>query len=216
MLRLNKKRILIALCFAVLIGFHHPLGVAAKEKTVDEWFKSEQTETKDEQNKTTNSLTKADDESSHNISFPLLRMFIALAFIIFLIYALAKFINKRTRAFHGIRSLESLGGISVGQNRSIQLIKVGNRLLVVGVSDSINLLKEITDEEEIQQFIEEQQASLQQEDIFTKSKQWLANKTKGTAKSENFTSILDKQLKKIVEERKKIYSKVEKKESKDE
>src|SRR5690606_19664621 len=109
-------------------------------------------------------------------------MFIALIFIIFLIYALAKFINKRTRTFHGTRSLESLGGISVGQNRSIQLIKVGKRLLVVGVSDSIHLLKEISDEKEIQQFIEEREASLQQEDIFTKSKQWLANKTKGTAK----------------------------------
>lgn len=213
---MNRKLVLIALCFAVIVGCYHPLTVTAKDKTVDEWLKSEQTETKNEQNQTSNSLNETDDKSSHNISFPLFRMFIALAFIIFLIYALAKFINKRTRAFHGTRSLESLGGISVGQNRSIQLIKVGKRLLVVGVSDSIHLLKEITDEKEIQQFIEERQVSLQQDDIFTKSKQWLSNKTKGTAKGENFTSVFDKQLKKIVEERKKVYSSVEKKESKDE
>lgn len=216
MLRLIKKQILIALCFALIVGIQHPLAVTAKEKTVDEWLKSEQTESKDVQDKTSNSLNETDEESTNNISFPLFRMFIALIFIIFLIYALAKFINKRTRTFHGTRTLESLGGISVGQNRSIQLIKVGKRLLVVGVSDSIHLLKEISDEKEIQQFIEEREAFLQQEDILTKSKEWIANKTIGKAKGEKFTSILDKQLKKIVEERKKVYSSVEKKESKDE
>lgn len=208
---MNKKLFLIALCFAVFISFHHPFAVKGKEKTVDEWLKSEQTD--DEKNQTPDAIDP-EEKSDQNISFPLFRMFVALAFIIFLIYALAKFINKRTRAFHGTRSLESLGGLSVGQNRSIQLIKVGNRLLVVGVSDSIHLLKEITDEREIRQFIEEQQANLAQDDIFTKSKRWLASKT--TAKNESFTSLLDKQLKKIVEERKKVYSNVKKKESKDE
>lgn len=211
---MNKKLILIAVCFALFISFYQPFQAKAKEETVDEWLKSEQTDEK--QSNSSTSVNEIENERQ-NISFPLFRMFIALAFIIFLIYALAKFINKRTRSFHGTRSLESLGGLSVGQNRSIQLIKVGNRLLVVGVSDSIHLLKEITDEQEIQQFIEERQLALEQDDIFTKSKQWLANKSKGsTGKTESFTSLLDKQLKRIVEDRKKVYSSVEKKESKDE
>lgn len=211
---MNKKLILIAVCFALFINFYQSFQVKAKEETVDEWLKSEQTD-----ENTANQSTSVNEleNERQNISFPLFRMFIALAFIIFLIYALAKFINKRTRSFHGTRSLESLGGLSVGQNRSIQLIKVGNRLLVVGVSDSIHLLKEITDEQEIQQFIEERQLALEQDDIFTKSKQWLANKSIGsTGKTDSFTSLLDKQLKKIVEDRKKVYSSVEKKESKDE
>lgn len=206
-----KKLILIVVCLAVLISFNNSFVAKAKDETVDEWLKSEQT---DGEKKPANATTESDEESSQSLSFPLIRMLIALAFIIFLIYALAKFINKRTRAFHGTRSLESLGGLSVGQNRSIQLIKVGDRLLVVGVSDTIQLLKEITDENEIQQFIQERQATLEQDDIFTKSKQWLASKS--TTKNESFTSLLDKQLKNIVEDRKKAYSNVKKKESRDE
>lgn len=206
----KKLIFIISFCFILSSLLHVPNIVNAKDETVDDWLKTEK-----EQSEQTRapSLEQSEKERSDSLSFPFFKMLFALAFVVFLIYALAKFLNKRTRAFSGSRSLESFGGISVGQNRSIQIIKVGERLLVVGVSDSIQLLKEISDEHEIQQFIQERE-TLEQEDLFAKSKQWL--RSKQSNKNESFTAILDKQLKKIVQDRKNIYSNVKKKESSDE
>ncbi|MFA8437492.1 flagellar biosynthetic protein FliO [Pueribacillus sp. YX66] len=206
----KKLIFIISFCFILSSLLYVPNIVNAKDETVDDWLKTE--EEQSEQTRAP-SLEQSEKERSDSLSFPFFKMLFALAFVVFLIYALAKFLNKRTRAFSGSRSLESFGGISVGQNRSIQIIKVGERLLVVGVSDSIQLLKEISDEHEIQQFIQERE-TLEQEDLFAKSKQWL--RSKQSNKNESFTAILDKQLKKIVQDRKNIYSNVKKKESSDE
>ena len=43
--------------------------------------------------------------------------------------------------------------LTVGANRSVQLIKVGDRLLVVGVGENIQLLKEIEEGQEYDQII---------------------------------------------------------------
>ena len=44
-------------------------------------------------------------------------------------------------------------GTTLGANRSVQLIKIGNQLLIVGVGENIQLLKEIDDEQEYEQII---------------------------------------------------------------
>ena len=51
--------------------------------------------------------------------------------------------------------MENLGGNALGANRSVQVIKVGNRLLIVGVGENIQLLKEIEDGQEYEQIISE-------------------------------------------------------------
>ena len=47
------------------------------------------------------------------------------------------FYNKSTQL------VENLGGNRLGANRSVQLIKVGERLFVVGVGENIQLLKKL-------------------------------------------------------------------------
>lgn len=199
------------LCLLVfMVGFSDSTAAAApKDETVDDWIKAERQEHEETPAPTMEPL----EDQSEPLVFPFFKMLAALAFVVLLIYALAKFLNKRTQAFSGSRSLESLGGISVGQNRSIQLVKVSDRILVIGVSDSIQLLKEIEDEKEIQKIIQERESALEQ-DLFAKSKQWL--QTRQTAKSESFAAILEKQLKKMIDNRKNVYANVEKKESRDE
>lgn len=49
--------------------------------------------------------------------------------------------------------MQNLGGISVGSQKSVQLVKVGNSLYLVGVGEDVNMLKEITDEHECKSLI---------------------------------------------------------------
>src|SRR5699024_8567109 len=55
------------------------------------------------------------------------------------------FLNKRHKLFSNVKVLENLGGVSVGQNKSIQIVRIGKRLYAIGGGDNIELLKEITD-----------------------------------------------------------------------
>ena len=98
---------------------------------------------------------KVEVDSLSVTAFDFIKMFIALAFVLILIYVLLKFVTKRNPLFQQGKSIVNLGGTSLGQNKSIQLIKVGNRVLVVGVGESISLLKEIESEQERKKFIEE-------------------------------------------------------------
>ncbi|MDQ0860116.1 flagellar protein FliO/FliZ [Bacillus sp. V2I10] len=86
-----------------------------------------------------------------------IKMILSTAFILFLIYILLKFVSKRKNFTSSSNYIENLGGTNIGQNRSIQLIKVGKKVLVVGVSDSVQLLKEIEDEDECKEIVEEHQ-----------------------------------------------------------
>ncbi|MFK3938708.1 flagellar biosynthetic protein FliO [Alkalihalobacillus sp. NPDC078783] len=94
-----------------------------------------------------------------------LKLIGSLALIIALMYGLVRFLGKRTKTFRQSQLLENIGGMPLGPNRSIQLIKVGDRVLVVGVGESIQLLKEIDSKQELDELKrlqeEQDQANLQ-------------------------------------------------------
>lgn len=89
-----------------------------------------------------------------------MKMIFALLFVIVLIYGLVKLMNKRNRLLKPFQYVENIGGTSVGQNRSIQLIKVGKSVLVVGVGETIQLLKEIEDETEIEVILSQHEEAM--------------------------------------------------------
>lgn len=210
---LKKLTIVICLCFSILL-IDNQLVAVGKDPTVDEWLNKEPEQS---DQPATDAPIETDDRESESLSFPIIKMLAALAFIVFLIYSLAKFVNKRTRSFQDNRALETLSGISVGQNRSIQIVKVGDHVLVVGVSDSIQLLKEISDEDEVEKILQQHTEKSTDEDIISKSKQWLQNrKSSNSPNSQSFTALLDQQLKKMTDKRKEAYNDVEIKESRDE
>ncbi|BBP89365.1 hypothetical protein BsIDN1_29830 [Bacillus safensis] len=99
---------------------------------------------KDTEKKTTDNQTNpAEEVPSSSVSImDFVKMIGALLFfVILLIYGLVRFVGKQNRLLKPFRYVENIGGTTVGQNRSVQLIKVGKRVLVVGVADSIQLLK---------------------------------------------------------------------------
>ena len=50
--------------------------------------------------------------------------------------------------------MKNMGGISLGQHKSIQLVVIGESYYLIGVGDDIRLLKEITDPDEIDKLVE--------------------------------------------------------------
>ncbi|MEA3320118.1 MAG: flagellar biosynthetic protein FliO [Bacillota bacterium] len=136
--------------------------------------------------------------------FDFIQMILALLFVLALLYGALKLINNRNRLDSG-RSVENIGGTNLGNNKSLQLVKVGNSVLVVGVGDSINLLKEITDEQEREQLIQSYRDRSENLAINTDRLSSLVEKLKGMKKTRSkssFSSLLQDQLGQLSKDRK--------------
>src|SRR5690606_3531265 len=81
-------------------------------------------------------LTNADRQlDDFSMIGTLITFFIVLAIIIGLIIFTLKFLAQKNQAWSQAKSLRHLGGIAVGQNKSVQLIKIGSHVYVVGVGE---------------------------------------------------------------------------------
>ncbi|GAB3794722.1 flagellar biosynthetic protein FliO [Virgibacillus kimchii] len=141
--------------------------------------------------------TIASFNDSNSLLFDLIKMFFALLLVLGLIYIMLKLLNKRNKMFNQIKHLENLGGISVGQNKSIQIIRIGDRFYVVGVGENVEMLHEITDEKMIEQLLEQgEEDPLSIETLipsFLKQKSKLQSSDQGSRDFKNlFTNELDK------------------------
>jgi flagellar protein FliO/FliZ len=92
----------------------------------------------------------------------IVKMIFALIFVIALLYVLLKFINKRSRSYQNNRLIQNFGGTPLGGNKSLQIVKAGKRILILGVGEDIHLVKEIADEEEVRDFVDQYNQKLEQ------------------------------------------------------
>lgn len=137
------------------------------------------------------------------------RTIFALVFVVSLLFFLLKFINRRNRMYDKNKLMKNMGGLSLGQHKSVQLINVGNTYYLIGVGEEIRLLKEITDEEEISTLIEyyeevdgnESTGLLNQ--LLVKIMSRKTGKTNRTNDgSQDFSNIFNSRLDEVKEERK--------------
>jgi flagellar protein FliO/FliZ len=141
----------------------------------------------------------------------------ATVFVLLLIYGLLKFLHHRGQLFTGKKGvIEHLGGTSVGTNRSVQLIKVGNRILVIGVGESIQLLREIDDEKEIEEILalhhERLQQMLEPSKWGTRLRDYLTEKRKQTSDHHNgFRDMFLKEMQELSLKRKELLKQVKQK-----
>lgn len=128
-----------------------------------------------------------------NLWLNFVKMIGALAVVLGLLFWLLKFINKKTSRYQSTRSIQSIGGIGLGQNKSIQVVKVGDKMLVVGVGDTISLLQEIEDKEE------QERITAREQNTYTGVPSLLEKwKTRGNTEegsSQSFQSVLEERLK---------------------
>ncbi|GMG78567.1 flagella biosynthesis regulatory protein FliZ [Bacillus safensis] len=213
---LKKRLICIAMISFMLFLTMQPASLFAETKdpengTVNDWLKGEKESKKDTEKKTTDNQTNpAEEVPSSSVSImDFVKMIGALLFVILLIYGLVRFVGKQNRLLKPFRYVENIGGTTVGQNRSVQLIKVGKRVLVVGVADSIQLLKEIDDEQECEAIVKQYEEAMESKTDLPKMVQKFTSQVK--KHDQPTTSSFSANLKAQLAELKKTQSEVRKK-----
>ncbi|WP_127531898.1 FliO/MopB family protein [Paenibacillus kobensis] len=83
----------------------------------------------------------------------LVTVLIALAVIIGLIIFAIKFLARRNRGWGANRALRALGGVPLGQHKSIQVVELAGKVYVVGIGEDVRLLDRIDDPEEAARII---------------------------------------------------------------
>ncbi len=85
-----------------------------------------------------------------NVVWSLLKIFIGLGLVVLLAYYFTRLASQRLPVQQGPRSVRVLGHLYLGGRRGVSLVKVGSRVLVLGVTDhGVSLLDRVTDPEEI-------------------------------------------------------------------
>jgi len=141
----------------------------------------------------------------------IMKLIFYLTIILLLIYFFFKFLSKRT-GFQNRGIYQHLGSLSLGQNKSIQAIEIGKKIYILGVSQEINPIKIIDDEEEIFLIKSSVEANSQQSNdilqsmlktpIFKKIKELHKSRTK--KKESPFENLLSEKMEQMKEKR--VYS----------
>ncbi len=125
-----------------------PSSVAAKEPTVEDSYEKEkstaQTEVEEKEESTT--LNPTEDASLVGI---IVKLILYTLLIIVLIYGLIKFLALKQKNLQPNQAVKLMGGTPLGNNKSLQLVKVGEHVLLVGVGDQVTLIKEFSSTDEI-------------------------------------------------------------------
>lgn len=151
--------------------------------------------------------TQPDAEQAPSVGidvFDVLRMVAALVFVVVLLYALLKFLSKKSRSFQETQLVQHLGGTSLGANRSVQVVKVGERVLVLGIGEDVSLLKEIDDEAERDGLIAANERTAEMDtDWMQALSKWKNRKTEtaSAAKAATFQQELEQKMNAIRKER---------------
>lgn len=154
--------------------------------------------------------TENEDTGNGSIVFNLIQMVFALFLILALIYLLLKFLNKRNKLFTQVKALENLGGIAVGPSKSIQIIRVGSKLYLVGVGENVQLLEEIEDEQLRKEILNSyrEQASFKPDNllsIFQKNSS--RSTTTSNSNKNDFKNLFSGELEKLKQNRKNLMNK---------
>jgi flagellar protein FliO/FliZ len=128
---------------ACIVLFLSPLHVvvAAEGTVYEKYDKDAQQDTKQDQKQV---------EKDTNVSIvPYIFKFIgSFILIIALLFFVLKYLSKKTKMYQAGGPIHALGGHSLGNNRSLQMVMIGETLYIVGVGEDVNLIRTIPPGEE--------------------------------------------------------------------
>lgn len=90
-------------------------------------------------------------DQSKSFAYMIVQLIFYTGLIIGLIVLLARFLAKRQQQWGEQATIQHLGGTPLGPNKSVQLLKLGDKVYVLGVAEQITLLDVIDDPEEVKQ-----------------------------------------------------------------
>lgn len=214
-----RKYTLVICIISILLFLPFQLDAKASvdpNESIEEYLKRSKTETDNEREPvidTENEIKTSPVKSGVSINaWDYIKMIFALLFVIFLLYAILRFVNSRNRSFQHNQLIQNLGGAGVGQGKSIQLMQVGNTLYLVGIGENITLLKEITDPEEIEKLTKIYEDKLDSgktvpyiTELYSRLKGNVSSKAKSNEKKEpSFNETFQKRLQEIKKDRSEV------------
>ena len=138
------------------------------------------------------------------------KMIGALLFVILLIYGLVRFVDKQNRLLKPFRYVENIGGTTVGQNQFSPAYQSGQTSISCRCRrDSIQLLKEIDDEQECEAIVKQYEEAMESKTDLPKIVQKFASQIK--KQNQPATSSFSANLKAQLAELKRTQSEVRKK-----
>lgn len=121
-----------------------PSGEAAVDPKVIDSYDSDQPAVEQEEQPVE---TAAPEERSFIVVIGQLIFYTLL--IVFMIYGLIKFLSMKQKNLQPNQAVKLMGGTALGNNKSLQLVKVGGQIYLIGVGDQVTLIKEFTEDDEI-------------------------------------------------------------------
>lgn len=209
--------VLFAAAFIIVLTVFQPQAEAAgsskscNSNTVAGHFKCQQSSgnSKGQQQNKKPNMAK---NSTATTVWMFVKVFLILAVLIALIYLLLRFVNSRTKSFAEGKVVQTIGGTTVGSNKSVQIVKIGERILVVGVGESVSLLKEIDHQEEVEELLNIHNREDVIDQSYSKLRDWMSRKTSGEKQGNHrFKSMLEGRLKQMAQQRKKAIDELKKK-----
>ena len=134
-------------CLTILIPDH--VVAAADNGSVTDWLTENGDEPSEPQEE------QPAEGANTNIFFLLIKLVFYTIVVVGLIYLLIRFLSKRQQKLQHHSVFTPIGGTPLGNNKSVQMVKVGDSLYMIGVGDNVNLLKEIEDKEEVERILEQ-------------------------------------------------------------
>lgn len=141
MSRKNSLSIALILFFAIGFAVSVPLAAFA-EPNVADWVGDKEPVTE----KPAEAIEAPEEQSLFGT---IVKLVFYTLLILGMIYGLIKFLAMRQQKFQPNQAVKSLGGTPLGNNKSLQLVKVGGKVFLVGVGDEVTLLKEFAGADEV-------------------------------------------------------------------
>lgn len=200
-----------SICIVIFALLFHMQTVYADDSihnSVYDYFDQE-SEAENETESINNVNAEEKSNSSVGVTFmDIMRTILVLCIVIGLLIALLKWMQKKSYFPHSDHLIKNLGGTPLGGNRSIQLIKVGRSIFIVGVGENVQLLKEVTDEKEISQLLKQYDERLDRvmrtSNLVTIFKEKLEKNSSmtGAKQQSSFKQEIEKRMKEIEMKRK--------------
>jgi len=147
-----RKNLFLALLsfLMVIVPLNNTVSYAAQSSpTVDQLFDHQKSSKSDDNSKKRSQQDNSSIAKSSNLTFfDYIKMIFSFIFVMGLLFFVLYWIKKNGTSFSKNELVKSIGGTSLGSNKSVQLLKIGTSIYVVGVGENVTLLKEIDEEEE--------------------------------------------------------------------
>lgn len=131
--------------------------------------------------------------------------------IVAMIYGLIKFLAARQKNFQPNQAVKLMGGTPLGNNKSLQLVKVGGQMYLIGVGNEVTLIKEFSDAAEINGIEKdfEQQSPALSKNLFNFTKKKIGGFSKDTQKSSGFDQLFKQTLNKQKAQQQELEARIE-------